>query len=520
MEATPSQSIMLCAMAADCVPQMTECNMNENKTSKSIIMDFEEIMKHAPQNRKNFDNLLKYCKSGQIVPFIGAGLSVFAKKIDGFNDKFLLWNDYLKYYGKKPEVDMYTAADMIEEKQGSEKFYKKICTTYGGNLSKSKWNVILNKAENEAISVIPKLFKGPIITTNFDQILEKIHTPEIDVYFPNNVEALKKLVVKERKHSIYKVHGSVSDVKTIIFTGKSYEEACKPDSELIKTLSDLYKAFNFLFLGSSLEMAKNKMDKSIKLWTQLTQTGMFHYAILECSKEKQDARREKLEKEHIYPIFYDEETTDHEKKHKAVKIILDELLTRVKDSYLKIPTYNSPFVERSFLADIENKLGTIATLNITEHKSAIAKTTLKGMGGIGKTRLACEYAIKHEKVYLSGMYFINAFSKENVLAQVYQFAFEKNLIDKEEKDQSVILEKSKKWMKDNDNWLFILDNVENYKDIEDLLQINGNELLNGKRHFIITSRKRYSELGDIELNVLNEDEANDFFYTQWKVLCL
>ncbi|MDR0866765.1 MAG: hypothetical protein LBO74_17810 [Candidatus Symbiothrix sp.] len=61
-------------------------------------MNFTDIMNHAPQNRKNFEDLAKYCKSGHIVPFIGAGLSDFANKIDEFNDKFLTWWNYLSVH--------------------------------------------------------------------------------------------------------------------------------------------------------------------------------------------------------------------------------------------------------------------------------------------------------------------------------------------------------------------------------------------------------------------------------------
>jgi tetratricopeptide (TPR) repeat protein len=415
------------------------------------------------------------------------------------------------------DPDLYEIANKIEDSEGKEKFYEYIRTTFGWYLNDIEWKIILDKAKDEAVSVIPKLFKGPIITSNFDQILEKIHNIALPVYLPHDIKALEKLtdVIKEKKHSIYKVHGSVSDVEKIVFTGKSYTEAYRSDSDLVKTLSKFYQGFCFLFLGSSLKMSREKIDKSVKLWTDLTNSGMFHYAILACGKEnenelkKQKIRREELEKQKIKPIFFPQD------KFESIKIILDELLTRVKDSYLKIPTYESHFVERTFLKDIEDKLSTIdiSTLVITEHKSNIAKTTLKGMGGIGKTRLACEYAKKHEKEYLSGVYFINAFSKENVHVQVYQFAIEKNLIDKEEKNQSVILEKVKKWMKENDNWLFILDNVEHYKNIEDLLKYDTDIFVNSKRHFIITSRKTYPQLEDIDLTVFNEVEAKEFFRT-------
>jgi tetratricopeptide (TPR) repeat protein len=482
-------------------------------------MEFKDIMNHAPQNQANFNDLLRYCQSGKVVPFIGAGLSDFANRKAGFTKQFYTWWKYLsihykKSYGKELDdnADLYRTADEIEEEETPKLFYENIRITFGGNLNDDEWHIILEKADNEAVSVIPKLFKGPIITSNFDQILEKVCNTKLDdVYLPHSTDTLEKIskTIKYTKRSIYKIHGTVSDVEHIVFTGKSYDKAYSLGTPLVKTLSDFYKGFCFLFLGCSLKMSEDEMDKSIKLWTKITHSGMFHYAILACGKEneekdKQKERLRQLEQYNIKPIFFPEN------KFESIKIILDALLEQSRKFALKIPDYHSCYIETLkeedlFIKTIEKKLNTTAN-------ASISQVTLSGMGGIGKTRLACEYAKQHARDYLSGRFFINAYSRESIQAQIYMFAEQiLGLVGKN--DYADILSSVQLWMRNNDNWLFLLDNVEHYEDIEDLLIFSNNNPSDGKRHFIITSRKSYSEIEDIELKIFDEPEALKFFYT-------
>lgn len=482
-------------------------------------MDFNDIMNHAPQNQANFDDLLKYCQGGKVVPFVGAGLSDFANRKAGFTKKFYTWWKYLSIHYRDScgqeldnNADLFKTADTIEKLETPKRFYENIRVTFGGDLSDEEWHIILEKAKNEAISVIPKLFRGPIITSNFDQILEKVCNIEHDdVYLPHNADTLNKIsnAIKHTKHSIYKIHGSVTDIEHIVFTGKSYDEAYAFDTPLVKTLSDFYKGFCCLFLGCSLKMSEKEMDKSIKLWTKLIHSGMFHYAILACGKEnegdiEQKKRLRQLEQYNIKPIFFPES------KFESIKTILDVLVERSKKDALKIPNYQSCYIQNSnggklFTETIEKEL------NKTTYES-VSMITLCGMGGIGKTRLACEYAKQHEMDYLSGRFFINAFSRENVKAQVSLFA-ERILGLTGKSDYTNILLRVQRWMRNNDSWLFVLDNVEHYDDIEDLLLFNNNDKLKGKRHFIITSRKSFVEMEKIELKVFNKSEAMEFFYT-------
>ena len=475
------------------------------------MITIEEINRYA-NNRENFEKLVDLCISEYVVPYIGAGLSDFANKKTGLNDKFYTWWNYLSvhYYDCFKEklvnnADLYKTADLIEKAKGKEKFHESIRTTYGYYLSEEKWNIILDKAKDEAISIIPELFNGPIITTNFDQILEKIHNPMHPVYLPYDEDAFGKLrnVVKERHPSIYKVHGSVSNVDKIIFTGKSYNKAYKPDSELVKTLSDFYKGFCFLFLGCSLKMSEQEMDKSIKLWTNLTNTGMSHFAILEEPNDL-EKRQEELEKQNIKPIFFPKG------KFEAIKVILSEILKRKKSVFGKIPEYKSTFIKRTKITEkIEQRLG----------KSNYSAFALIGTAGVGKTRIMREYAFEKQNTHIyKKIVWFNAISKANILSETYQFALDENLIkDRTNENQEDTFKKVKNWMVENDNWLFLLDNVENYQDIKELLFFDSKVTKKGKRHFLITTRKSNLPFNNEVIDIFDEGESQFFLHSYTKL---
>lgn len=459
-------------------------------------------------NRENFEKLVKLCIGEYIVPYIGAGLSHFANRKAGFNNLFYTWWEYLSihYYDcfnerLENDADLYKTADKIEKEEGA-KFYENIRSTYGYYLSDNDWKIILEKSNDEAISLIPKLFKGPIVTTNFDQILEKVHNPSLHVYLPNDISTpknIKKDVVKARKHSIYKVHGCVSDVDKIIFTGKSYDNAYQPNSNLVKTLSDLYKGFSFLFLGASLRMSEKEIDRSIKLWTNLTNSGMSHFAILEYP-DNLDRRQKELEAQNIKPIFFPKGRFD------LIKIILLEILKRKESAFGQIPKYNSKFIGRkNILNTIEQHL----------KESSYSVFGLTGTGGVGKTRIMREYAYdkQREKAYKRIVWF-NAISKDTIQSEIYQFVEQEGLIvNGANKSYKEVFNLFKKWMEHNDDWLFLLDNIEAYENIEDFVSIKTNARENGKRHFIITSRKSDLPIPYVTIDIFEEMESQAFLFS-------
>ena len=473
-------------------------------------------MNYAPGNRGYFNDLLKYCQCGKVIPFVGAGLSVFANRLSGYENNFYTWWRYLAIHYKdsfgselSENADLFKTANDIESAESPKVFYDNIRVTYGGNLGDEDWNVILEKAKDEAIALIPRIFHGPIITSNFDQILEKVCNIESkNVLLPYNIDTLEDITntIKYSKHSLYKIHGSVTDVEKIVFTGKSYDMAYSRDMQLVKTLTEFYKGFCFLFIGCSLNMSEDDMDKSVKLWTQLTHSGMFHYAFIACNEKNMSSRFQELSKYSIKPIFFPEN------RFECIKIILEELIHQSEQINLKVPNYKSYYIQ---LFDQKTSFEDLLHNYLMNNSPSIIN--ICGMGGIGKTRLACEYAHKFITKYDSGVFFINAYSQENVRAQMYVFA-EQVLGINEESSYSDIIKELQRWLNNNNNWLIILDNVEHFHDISELLQYDYTQT-DGFNHFIITSRKKFREVISIELKQFDIESALEFLFTQTGQIC-
>src|SRR5947209_15910980 len=91
---------------------------------------------------------------------------------------------------------------------------------------------------------------------------------------------------------------------------------------------------------------------------------------------------------------------------------------------------------------------------------------LHGMGGIGKTQLAVEFARKHQKAY-SSIFFVDADSKDSLLHS-FLAIFRRIAVEghsREDNSAAQLEEMAKKvltWFdsEGNDRWLLIFDNVD------------------------------------------------------------
>ena len=461
-------------------------------------MSIKEVFRYYPHNRKVFHALAERCKSGYAVPYIGAGLSVFA----GMPTWWSLLN---KLRQKCPDkafslANPLHAANEIEKQLGGL-FLDFIKQEFHHSENNDWWLKLLSEqgAQSQAISDIPMLFHGPIITSNYDKLLEAVHQFNIDVALPDDIQELKD-TNQEVRHLIYKVHGCISRPDSIIFTGHSYDRYYDINSEHVHILSSFFKRFNLVFLGCSLALSEGK-DRPIELWETLVNSGQNHFAILPCEKQQCRKRYEELRRINIFPIFYPPS------RHECVKLILDQLLLEKNGLYV-VPEYDNtknPFVGRnSFLKEIHDKLSNDNNGNVLY---------LTGTAGIGKTRLACEFAIREKHAYTSGIYIFHAVSKENLHAEVIQFAFSKGIItnDMEGGDNKAILSKMSQWMRRNDHWLFILDNVEHFEHIRDILGMYSGKSPYGHRHFLITTRNQNPPGARIRIRPFTKEESESLF---------
>jgi len=132
--------------------------------------------------------------------------------------------------------------------------------------------------------------------------------------------------------------------------------------------------------------------------------------------------------------------------------------------------------------------------------------SISGLGGIGKTQTALEYAYRYADKY-DFIWWVNADSETTILDGYRSFCEESLLIKKgQQSEDKYIIDTVLYWFDNHDKWLFIYDNADEIRNIRRFLPKNW------KGNILITSRNTKMHMGkSVSLDVLSEEEAIQFF---------
>ncbi len=162
----------------------------------------------------------------------------------------------------------------------------------------------------------------------------------------------------------------------------------------------------------------------------------------------------------------------------------------------------------------------LAELDESMHRQGAAAvfqpTVLIGTGGVGKTRLALEYACRHEKDF-SAFLFVSANTSEDLEANLAKLCADSALdlpeavASKQDDQVAAVI----RWLQSNRGWLLILDNVDDgVKSIQAVKNLVS-KLSGG--HIIVTSRLFAPDwnggVRTIGLRPLDIEAAQDFLLT-------
>jgi tetratricopeptide (TPR) repeat protein len=140
--------------------------------------------------------------------------------------------------------------------------------------------------------------------------------------------------------------------------------------------------------------------------------------------------------------------------------------------------------------------------------TAIASMALYGMGGIGKTRAAIEYAWVHRDDY-TALLFAQADSPEELRRNLAGLAGPLHLAERDEAEEEVRFNAVLAWLRANPGWLLILDNIDTAPALAEADRLMG-RLTGG--HVLLTSRlDRFArQVETLELDMLSQADAAAF----------
>ena len=190
-------------------------------------------------------------------------------------------------------------------------------------------------------------------------------------------------------------------------------------------------------------------------------------------------------------------------------------LEKVKPNNLPYPSIGSLFKGRDdLLQEIRKSLGSIdhpGRYKPTAITGTAKAATVHGLGGIGKTRTALEYAHRYADEFTS-LLFLQADSPQNLKDNLAGLCgpLVLNLPEQNAKDPEKRLAAAINWLKRHPGWFLIIDNVDSEEAAEAVEKLVDKLATSGQ--ILITSRIRpfSAAVHKLDIDVLLKADAVDF----------
>jgi HAD superfamily phosphoserine phosphatase-like hydrolase len=257
----------------------------------------------TPANRQNL-KILDKCR-GQLVPFVGAGLSADF----GYPAWHKMLEDFANSAGVTAQVAPLLSAFRFEE--AAEIVMNELPNQFEDSLRETFDIAKLPRPlANAAVCHLPNIARGLVITTNFDGVLEAAFEDagrRFSQVFPGTRIREATRAVQLNEHCLLKLHGDYRESESRILTLSAYKAQYgdEPDKlqeslPLPTVLGQALASRPLFFLGCSL-----KNDRTTKVINSLAKRypGVIHFALLS-NGESSPARRKQLDLWNIRPLFF------------------------------------------------------------------------------------------------------------------------------------------------------------------------------------------------------------------------
>ena len=226
------------------------------------------------ENCAFLDEVLELARRQRLVPFVGAGFTQFHYKgwgslLRGMAGRYPDCQEKLEGLLEKGEYE--DAASLLQEEMGArgrgrrDVFLRAIDGEFGERTVEHAFAKM--SAERRGI---PRVFRGPILTTNYDLLIERAYSEAgevIEVAYPhvNYDRSREERLLRSTRPSLFKLHGDVKDPDRIVITREDYDETYDKGGELTRFMGSVFEGRGaVLFLGCSLgsDRTMDVLDRS------------------------------------------------------------------------------------------------------------------------------------------------------------------------------------------------------------------------------------------------------------------
>jgi NB-ARC domain len=203
----------------------------------------------------------------------------------------------------------------------------------------------------------------------------------------------------------------------------------------------------------------------------------------------------------LFPLSTEKE----DQKHANVSSTHEISVPTNKEQQITAPPpqciWNVPYQRNPFFTNRANVLTTIHNAFTTAKEGFTIPQALSGLGGIGKTQIAIEYAYRYRDEY-QVILWVNADSQGTLISDCTIIADALGLPEKSEKDQQRIIGAVKQWLQQHEHWLLILDNANDFTVVAILPTA-------GKGHILLTTQAYAvgATAHKIDIEKLNPEEG-------------
>lgn len=192
----------------------------------------------------------------------------------------------------------------------------------------------------------------------------------------------------------------------------------------------------------------------------------------------------------------------------------EELFGERHDEAISTSIVHIPYLRNLYFTGREEELTAVRNALLRQSAAALTqRQAISGLGGIGKTQIAIEYAYRYANTY-EALFWVHADSSDLLISDYLIMATLLNLPEMNQQDQREIVRAVKRWLATHRQWLLIFDNADQLEIVSEFLPPDG------KGHVILTTRAQATGTiaEQIDINKMSREDGTLFLLRRMKLL--